>query len=65
MTLPDRFIAHGTPQGMYEDAGMTTTDIVKTALATLGISQVNLLTSHYLRKNYQTYRTRINALNYL
>ena len=36
MTLPDRFIAHGTPQGMYEDAGMTTTDIVNTALATLG-----------------------------
>ena len=36
MTLPDRFIAHGTPQGMYEDAGMTATDIVNTALATLG-----------------------------
>ncbi|MFP6688676.1 MAG: 1-deoxy-D-xylulose-5-phosphate synthase [Alphaproteobacteria bacterium] len=36
MTLPDRFIVHGTPQGMYEDAGMTTTDIVNTALATLG-----------------------------
>ncbi|MEE8172628.1 MAG: 1-deoxy-D-xylulose-5-phosphate synthase [Alphaproteobacteria bacterium] len=36
MTLPDRFIAHGTPQGMYEDAGLTTADIVNTALATLG-----------------------------
>jgi len=36
MTLPDRFIAHGTPQGMYEDAGMTATDIVNTALAALG-----------------------------
>jgi len=36
MTLPDRFISHGTPQGMYEDAGMTTADIVNTALATLG-----------------------------
>ena len=36
MTLPDRFIAHGTPQGMYEDAGLTVTDIVNTALATLG-----------------------------
>jgi 1-deoxy-D-xylulose-5-phosphate synthase len=36
MTLPDRFIAHGTPQGMYEDAGMTVTDIVNTALAALG-----------------------------
>ena len=36
MTLPDRFIAHGTPQGMYEDAGLATNDIVNTALATLG-----------------------------
>jgi 1-deoxy-D-xylulose-5-phosphate synthase len=36
MTLPDRFIAHGTPQGMYEDAGLTVTDIVNTALTTLG-----------------------------
>ena len=36
MTLPDRFIAHGTPQGMYEDAGLTVSDIVNTALATLG-----------------------------
>ena len=36
MTLPDRFIAHGTPQGMYEDAGLTAADIVNTALATLG-----------------------------
>jgi 1-deoxy-D-xylulose-5-phosphate synthase len=36
MTLPDRFIAHGTPGGMYADAGMTTMDIVKTALAALG-----------------------------
>lgn len=36
MTLPDRFISHGTPQGMYEDACLTTKDIVNTALATLG-----------------------------
>ena len=36
LTLPDRFIAHGTPQGMYEDAGLAVTDIVNTALATLG-----------------------------
>ena len=36
MTLPDRFIAHGTPKGMYEDAGMTVTDIVNTVLAALG-----------------------------
>ena len=36
LTLPDRFIAHGSPEGMYEDAGLTVTDIVNTALATLG-----------------------------
>ncbi|MBT6830766.1 MAG: 1-deoxy-D-xylulose-5-phosphate synthase, partial [Rhodospirillaceae bacterium] len=36
LTLPDRFIAHGSPQGMYEDAGLTVSDIVNTALATLG-----------------------------
>ena len=34
--LPDRFIAHGTPEGMYEDAGLKATDIVATALAALG-----------------------------
>ncbi|MDP6818639.1 MAG: 1-deoxy-D-xylulose-5-phosphate synthase [Alphaproteobacteria bacterium] len=36
MTLPDRFIAHGTPRGMYEDAGLAGVDIVNTALAALG-----------------------------
>ena len=36
LTLPDRFIAHGSPQGMYEDAGLAVSDIVNTALATLG-----------------------------
>ncbi len=36
MTLPDRFVAHGSPQGMYEDAGLAAKDIVNTALATLG-----------------------------
>jgi len=36
MTLPDRFISHGSPQGMYEDAGLTATDIVSTALSALG-----------------------------
>ncbi|MCH9018893.1 MAG: 1-deoxy-D-xylulose-5-phosphate synthase [Proteobacteria bacterium] len=34
--LPDRFIAHGTPEGMYEDAGLKAPDIVATALAALG-----------------------------
>jgi 1-deoxy-D-xylulose-5-phosphate synthase len=37
MILPDRFIAHGTPDGMYEDAGLTASDIVRTALSALGV----------------------------
>ncbi len=36
MTLPDRFIDHGSPAEMYKDAGLTATDIVVTALAALG-----------------------------
>jgi len=36
MTLPDRFIDHGSPAEMYEDAGLTATDIVVTALSALG-----------------------------
>ena len=36
MTLPDRFVAHGSPDGMYEDAGLKATNIVATALAALG-----------------------------
>jgi 1-deoxy-D-xylulose-5-phosphate synthase len=36
MILPDRFIAHGTPDGMYEDAELNARHIVATALATLG-----------------------------
>ena len=35
MVFPDRFISHGTPKGMYEDAGMTATDIVRNALSAL------------------------------
>ncbi len=33
MILPDRFIAHGTPVGMYQDAGLTAQHIVQTALS--------------------------------
>ena len=36
MILPDRFVAHGIPDGMYEDAGLNARHIVATALATLG-----------------------------
>ena len=36
MILPDRFVAHGTPEGMYEDAGLKSADIVATVLAALG-----------------------------
>lgn len=40
MFLPDRFIAHGSPVEMYEDAGLQAADIVTTALATLGMKDV-------------------------
>ena len=36
MTLPDRFVAHGSPDGMYEDAGLKASHIAATALAALG-----------------------------
>ncbi|MFQ5939398.1 MAG: 1-deoxy-D-xylulose-5-phosphate synthase [Alphaproteobacteria bacterium] len=36
MILPDRFIAHGKPQGMYEDAGLNAEHIVGTVLSALG-----------------------------
>ena len=36
MILPDRFVAHGTPEGMYEDAGLKAPDIVATVIAALG-----------------------------
>jgi 1-deoxy-D-xylulose-5-phosphate synthase len=36
LTLPDRFIAHGTPDGMYEDAGLKASHIAATVLAALG-----------------------------
>ncbi len=42
MLLPDRFVAHGTPAGMYEDAGLTAGDIVDTALGALGSNSATL-----------------------
>ncbi len=36
MYIPDRFIPHASPEEQYEDAGLTATDIVKTAMAALG-----------------------------
>jgi 1-deoxy-D-xylulose-5-phosphate synthase len=36
MTLPDVFIEHGTPRGMYDEAGLNAQHIVATALAALG-----------------------------
>jgi 1-deoxy-D-xylulose-5-phosphate synthase len=36
MMLPDRFVPHGTPDGMYEDAGLNAPHIVDTALSALG-----------------------------
>ena len=37
MTLPDRFIAHGTPDGMYIDAGLVAPNITATVLNALGL----------------------------
>ena len=42
MILPDRFVAHGTPAGMYEDAGLTAHDIVDTALSALGSNSATM-----------------------
>jgi len=36
MCLPDVFIDHGKPEGMYEEAGLKADNIVTTALAALG-----------------------------
>lgn len=38
MTLPDRFIDHGTPAEMYAEAGLTAQDIADTALRALGVA---------------------------
>ncbi|MCH7942995.1 MAG: 1-deoxy-D-xylulose-5-phosphate synthase, partial [Proteobacteria bacterium] len=37
MTLPDRFVAHGTPDGMYLDAGLVAANITTTVLDALGL----------------------------
>ena len=41
MTLPDRFIDQANPAQMYEEAGLTATDIAVTALDALGIVTYN------------------------
>ncbi|MSO68919.1 MAG: 1-deoxy-D-xylulose-5-phosphate synthase [Alphaproteobacteria bacterium] len=43
MVLPDRFVAHGTPQGMYEDAGLNAHHIVEIALGALGSNSAAVL----------------------
>jgi deoxyxylulose-5-phosphate synthase len=35
MILPDRFIDHGSPAGMYEEAGLNATQIATLARMTL------------------------------
>ena len=42
MLLPDRFVAHGTPAGMYEDAGLTAGHIVDMALSALGSNSATM-----------------------
>jgi 1-deoxy-D-xylulose-5-phosphate synthase len=39
MFFPDVFIAHGSPDEQYRDAGLTAKDILATALAALGIEE--------------------------
>ena len=38
LTLPDRFIDHGKPDAMYQDAGLAASHIVEAALDCLGLS---------------------------
>ncbi len=40
MTLPDRFVAHGSPKWQYQDAGLDAQSIVGTALLALGVDGV-------------------------
>ena len=42
MLLPDRFVAHGTPAGMYEDAGLTAHHIIDMALSALGSNSATM-----------------------
>ena len=45
MLLPDRFISHGTPAAMYQDAGLVSSNIVSNALLALGnTEQTKLVT---------------------
>ena len=41
MTLPDRFVAHGSPQQQYEDAGLMADNIVDTALKLMTIESTD------------------------
>lgn len=36
MTLPDRFVAHGKPEGQYEDAGLQASHITNMCISALG-----------------------------
>ena len=40
LMLPDRFIDHGKPEAMYEEAGLAAGNIVTTALTLLGMDEV-------------------------
>ncbi len=42
MTLPDKFIAHGSPQDQYIDAGLMAENIVATALNMLSVNKADL-----------------------
>jgi deoxyxylulose-5-phosphate synthase len=45
MILPDRFIDHGTPAGMYEEAGLNANQIATLARLTLSPGGTSLQTA--------------------
>ena len=54
MTLPDRFIAHGSPEQQYIDAGLMANNIAETALNLMPVGKKSLETKTQinLRKLY-------------
>ncbi|MEK0083773.1 1-deoxy-D-xylulose-5-phosphate synthase [Benzoatithermus flavus] len=43
LVLPDRFIEHGTPAGMYEEAGLNASGIVRRALEAVGHDRATVI----------------------
>jgi 1-deoxy-D-xylulose-5-phosphate synthase len=43
MTLPDRYIQQASPQQMYEDAGLTVSDIAATLRKMAGVEEARVV----------------------